>query len=87
MEILIRKTLSALKENQFDAYYAENSLEALELVKSLIKEGDKVDILCATLFFIRLISPCTFFQPYYCTLFFKRKQLIFTEITKNNRIN
>ena len=43
MEILIRKTLSALKENQFDAYYAENSLEALEIVKGLIKEGERVD--------------------------------------------
>lgn len=43
MEILIRKTLSALKENQFDAYYAENSLEALEIVKGLIKAGERVD--------------------------------------------
>lgn len=43
MELAISKTISALKENQFDAYYAENSMEALELVKNLIKEGDKVD--------------------------------------------
>ena len=43
MDGMILKTINALKENQFDAYYAENSLEALEIVKSLIKEGEKVD--------------------------------------------
>jgi len=43
MEAMIAKTIKALKENQFDAYYAENSLEALEIVKGLIKEGERVD--------------------------------------------
>ena len=43
MDALIQKTLDALKENQFGAYYAENSAEALEIVKSLITEGEKVD--------------------------------------------
>ncbi|MBR6518576.1 MAG: lactate utilization protein [Oscillospiraceae bacterium] len=43
MDSMINKTIKALKENQFDAYYAENSLEAMEIVKSLIKEGERVD--------------------------------------------
>ena len=43
MDSMINKTIKALKENQFDAYYAENSLEALEIVKGLIKEGERVD--------------------------------------------
>ena len=43
METMISKTIKALRENQFEAYYAENSLEALEIVKGLVKEGERVD--------------------------------------------
>lgn len=43
MDMIIEKTIEALKKNRFDAYYVETSDEALEIVKSLIKEGEKVD--------------------------------------------
>lgn len=43
MDAVIAKTLENLKANQFGAYYAETSADALEIVKSLIAEGEKVD--------------------------------------------
>lgn len=42
MDALIEKTIENLKQNRFDAFYAENSQEALEIVKTLIKKGDSV---------------------------------------------
>lgn len=42
MDVKIEKTLEALKENQFGTYYAETSAEALEIVKKLLKDGEKV---------------------------------------------
>lgn len=39
----IEKTLEALRENRFEAFYVENSEEALSLVKTLIKSGEKVN--------------------------------------------
>lgn len=43
MDALVQKTIDALKARQFGAYYAETSADALELLKSFIKEGEKVD--------------------------------------------
>ena len=43
MDALIQKTMDALKARQFGAYYAENSAEALALLKSFIREGERVD--------------------------------------------
>ena len=36
--------IKALKENEFEAYYADNSQKALDKVMSLISKGDKVGI-------------------------------------------
>lgn len=38
----VEKTIKNLKRNRMEAYYCENSGEAQELVKSLIKEGDVI---------------------------------------------
>ncbi len=43
MDMLIEKTIDAFKKNKFDAFYAETSSDALDIVKSLIKKGEKVD--------------------------------------------
>lgn len=43
MDIRIEKTMQALVENQFEAFYAENTAEVLELVKKMIVKGEKVD--------------------------------------------
>ena len=43
MDKRIEKTLKALTERQFEAVYAENSQQALEILKGYIKEGDRVD--------------------------------------------
>lgn len=42
MDLKIENTIKALKANRFGAYYAENSAEALEIVKKLLKDGEKV---------------------------------------------
>ncbi|MEG0090725.1 MAG: lactate utilization protein [Oscillospiraceae bacterium] len=42
MDARIEKTIAALKENRFGAYYAQNSVEALEIVKGLLKDGEKL---------------------------------------------
>lgn len=38
----IEKTLAALKKNNMNAFYAQSSKEAVELVKSMLKKGDTV---------------------------------------------
>lgn len=43
MDARIEKTLQALKENRFEAFYAENSAQAVEIVKTLVKEGERVE--------------------------------------------
>ena len=43
MDALVQKTMEALKARQFGAYYAETSAQAMELLKSFIKEGERVD--------------------------------------------
>lgn len=43
MDKKIEKTIAALKENQFEAYYAEKTEEVLAIVKTLVKKGEKVN--------------------------------------------
>ncbi|MBQ5782460.1 MAG: lactate utilization protein [Oscillospiraceae bacterium] len=43
MNTKIQQTIDALKRNQFDAFYAEDSAQALEIVKGLLKPGTTVD--------------------------------------------
>ena len=38
----IETTMQNLRRNKMEAYFCENSAEACELVKSLIKEGDVI---------------------------------------------
>lgn len=40
----IKRTMEALKKNNMVPYYAENGKDALELVKSFIKEGDLIGL-------------------------------------------
>ena len=42
MEKYIEKTILALKNNNMDAYYAENAFEAKEIVISLLEKGSSV---------------------------------------------
>lgn len=43
MDKRIEETIKALKANQFDAFYAQNSADALEIVKTLLKKGETID--------------------------------------------
>ena len=44
MDKIIEKTIRNLQKNNMAAYYAETKEEAAELVKSLLKKGDKVSV-------------------------------------------
>ena len=42
MELKIRRTMAALEKNNMHAYYAPSSADAVNIVESLLKEGDTI---------------------------------------------
>ena len=42
MELKIRRTMAALEKNNMHAYYAPSSADAMNIVESLLKEGDTI---------------------------------------------
>ena len=44
MDERVKKTIDGLVRNRMEGYYAENCTEALEILKKLLKKGDRVSV-------------------------------------------